>query len=122
MPHRTLASQMMKTFQREVIQKRVLYLKGAARKQTQAQTTVASTMTIVNNRERKNRMAVRKNGLRNGESGVARLSLADQAAGGLEAGCLRKAVTIAARSGKTWVPGGRPPVAWVFSPLPVRTR
>jgi hypothetical protein len=60
MPHKTFAHQMMKTFQREVIQKRVLYLKGAARKQTQAQTTVATTMIIVNNRERRNRVAVRK--------------------------------------------------------------
>jgi hypothetical protein len=56
---------MMKTFQREVIQKRLLYGRGAARKQTHAQTTVATTMTIVNNRERRNRVAVRKNGLRN---------------------------------------------------------
>ena len=29
---------------------------------------------------------------------------------------------IDARSGNTRVPGGRPPVCWVFSPLPVRTR
>ena len=73
---------MMKTFQREVTQKRVLYGKGAARKQTQAQTTVATTMTIVNNRERRNRMAVRKK--RSPELGWRcwRLSLADQAAAG----------------------------------------
>jgi hypothetical protein len=40
--------------------KRVLYGNGAARKQTQAQTTVAIVMTIANNRERRNRAAVRK--------------------------------------------------------------
>jgi hypothetical protein len=49
-----------------------LYGKGAARKQTQAQTTVATTITIVNNRERRNRVAVRKNGLRDVDRTVVR--------------------------------------------------
>jgi hypothetical protein len=58
-----------------VIQKRVLYGNGAARKQTQAQTTVATIITIVNNRERRNRVAVRKNGLRNVDRSVVRVQL-----------------------------------------------
>src|SRR5438067_4078080 len=56
MPQIVFAHQMMKTFQREVTQKRVLYGKGAASMQTQAQMTVATTMTMVNSSERRNRM------------------------------------------------------------------
>jgi hypothetical protein len=43
-----------------VTKKRVGYGNGAARKQTQAQTTVATVMTIAKSRERRNRAAVRK--------------------------------------------------------------
>src|SRR4051812_38135114 len=106
MPQMTRAHQMMKTFQREVTQKRLLYGSGAARKHTQAQTTVATTMMIVNSRERKNRVAVRKERSPGSVIQVA----------GLAVGDFRKAVTMAARSAWTWVPGGRPPVARVFSP------
>jgi hypothetical protein len=60
MPQMTRAHQMMKMFHCDVTLKRVVYGNGAARKQTQAQTTVATVMTIANNRERRNRAALRK--------------------------------------------------------------
>jgi hypothetical protein len=43
-----------------VTQKRVLYGKGAASRQTQAQTTVATIMTMVNSSERRNRIGRKK--------------------------------------------------------------
>jgi hypothetical protein len=56
----TLAHQMMKTFQREVTQKRLLYGSGAAKKQTVAQTMVATIITSMKVRERRKGIKLRK--------------------------------------------------------------
>src|SRR5437763_3757746 len=66
---------MMKTFQRDVTQKRVLYGKGAASRQTQAQMTVATTMTMVNSSERRNRMGRKERSPKRWSGGGVRCGL-----------------------------------------------